>query len=168
MHGSRAAVVEPDTREIAILDWPSLREIYRQPLNASCVDWRRNASTPLLAVGTTDGHVYAIEDPILSAIPDYVPCPRSWYIGGHSLEVLSVAWNRQDTELLLSASADMTVQIWRIHGHVASPIANLRGHTGQIQVSTWFSEEQVITGSSDHTLRLWERTRQSAKIPPRS
>ncbi|KAJ8904267.1 hypothetical protein NDN08_000791 [Rhodosorus marinus] len=168
MHGSRAAVVETGTREIVIVEWPSLREMYRQTFNASCVDWRRNASTPMLAVGTEEGHVYAIEDLILPPVADHGSCGRSWRIGGHSLGVHSVAWNRHDSELLLSASADMTVQIWRIHGQVATPIANLRGHTGQIQVSRWFSQEQVLTGSSDHTLRLWECTRQSAKVPPRS
>eukprot|EP00189_Rhodosorus_marinus_P001819 CAMPEP_0113959874 /NCGR_PEP_ID=MMETSP0011_2-20120614/4393_1 /TAXON_ID=101924 /ORGANISM="Rhodosorus marinus" /LENGTH=664 /DNA_ID=CAMNT_0000971247 /DNA_START=160 /DNA_END=2151 /DNA_ORIENTATION=+ /assembly_acc=CAM_ASM_000156 len=155
MHGSRAAVIESQTREVAVLDWPSLREIYRQPFNASCIDWMRNESTPVLVVGTEEGHVYAIEDLNLPAIADNGPCVRSWRIGGHTLGVRSVAWNRHDTELLLSVSADMTVQVWRIHDHAATPIANLRGHTGQIQVSTWFSQEQVLTGSSDHTLRVW-------------
>ena len=64
----------------------------------------------------------------------------------------------KDGELLVSASADGTAQLWS--SRAATTIAVLRGHRNTVERAIFSpGGDAVITVSSDHTLRRWQLNR---------
>lgn len=91
---------------------------------------------------------------------------------GHERGVDSLATS-PSSKLLASGSWDTMLKIWscELHGGddddgVASkrlkgeqtriPISTLSGHREAISGIQWISEDSVLTGSWDHTLRVWD------------
>ena len=77
---------------------------------------------------------------------------------GHNNAVLSLAFSR-DGKYLLSGSGDRTARLWDVQ--TGETIRVLAGHTDQIYAVGVSApgengEIRLVTGSDDHTLRLWD------------
>lgn len=100
---------------------------------------------------------------------------------GHSDVVLDMSWRQlrrddgQNEWLLLTTSSDRTAQIWNTAS--CTPLRNLRGHTGSVLCGRWLRtspidedhedrDPVVITGSADHSVRVWNIHEQPYTAPP--
>jgi len=80
---------------------------------------------------------------------------------GHAGWVTSIATTPENSDMLLSASRDKTVIVWNLTREVSTnygvPRKALHGHSHFIQDVVISSDGQfALTGSWDHTLRLWD------------
>jgi WD40 repeat protein len=80
----------------------------------------------------------------------------------HQGPVQCVAYNF-DCSLLASASYDNTVAVWNAEIGVIE--FNLKGHTGIVHSLAWATGgQQIVTGSDDCTVRLWDIGTQQAVV----
>jgi WD40 repeat protein len=71
---------------------------------------------------------------------------------GHSDQVMDVAFS-PDGQRLATSSYDNTVRIWQLG---TGRVRVLRGHTASVNEVEWTRPEQLVTGSTDGTLRVWD------------
>jgi WD40 repeat protein len=86
---------------------------------------------------------------------------------GHGGIVSDISWfprSEKGDHLLLTTSLDRTAQIW--HVETRTSLRNLRGHTGSLYFGAWLNETFVVTGSSDHSVRLWNVNESPYEVPP--
>ena len=86
---------------------------------------------------------------------------------GHEASVSDISWfprREKKDHLLLTTSLDRTAQIWHVESK--TPLRNLRGHTGSIYFGVWLNESSVLTGSSDHSVRIWNINDSPYEVPP--
>lgn len=76
----------------------------------------------------------------------------------HKDVVLHVAW-RKDDQLLVSASVDLTLIIWRVDSSSGASgnrvVSVLRGHTDVVNGCDWLTDNTVVSQSNDLSLRVW-------------
>eukprot|EP00941_MAST-03F_sp_MAST-3F-sp1_P002544 g2544.t1 len=76
---------------------------------------------------------------------------------GHNREVLDLCWRpmlNSSRNLLLTTSADATVQLW--DSSTGEPLINIRdGHNSAVLCAMWMNPGTFVTTSADHTVRRW-------------
>jgi WD40 repeat protein len=78
------------------------------------------------------------------------------YFSGPSESVWSVAFSPDD-QALAAGSADDDVWLWNVGNPSAPvPLATLVGHTQQVTSLTYATNDLLISGSVDSTVRLWD------------
>jgi len=78
--------------------------------------------------------------------------------------VMTVAFDREESEYLLTAGVDAAVSIFNARElcdaqpsvDVTRPRLVLRGHAGYVTAARFLSTERVVSASGDGTLRLWD------------
>ncbi|HUQ54481.1 WD40 repeat domain-containing protein, partial [Lentzea sp.] len=71
---------------------------------------------------------------------------------GHSDSINAIAWSPTGDHLL-TTSEDHTARVW--DPWTGDQLTVLIGHTGPVNAALWSSEVEVVTGSTDHTVRHW-------------
>lgn len=101
--------------------------------------------------------------PLLSPTPEPVsPTPAQAPIGttfhtyrGHHDGVYGLAAS-SDGSLLVSVSADTTVQVWDTSTGGVNAVT-YTGHTGPVNAVAWSADSQwIVSGSDDNTARVWK------------
>ena len=72
---------------------------------------------------------------------------------GHASSVNSLSFNRRG-DSLASAGSDGKVRLWDLHRPDVQPVV-LTGHKSWVWAVAFTSDEQLVSGSEDQTLRLW-------------
>ncbi|VFM98284.1 MAG: WD40 repeat [Candidatus Kentron sp. G] len=89
-------------------------------------------------------------------------------LAGHGNVVLSLAFSPErptGKQYLLSGSSDDTAHLWDVES--GESLAVLRGHTGAINAVAFSPDgERLVTGSNDHTLRLWMVPKEKQQTAP--
>lgn len=69
---------------------------------------------------------------------------------------MSLSWNRQARNMLLSGSADSTVKLWDLN--TASAIRSFDHHTDKVQVVEWnpLEASRILTASYDGTISCFD------------
>ncbi|KAI8521799.1 PREDICTED: guanine nucleotide-binding protein subunit beta-2-like 1 [Branchiostoma belcheri] len=79
---------------------------------------------------------------------------------GHGDWVTQIATTPQQPDMILSASRDKTIQVWKLtrdENNYGIPFKSLRGHNHFVSDVVISSDGQfALSGSWDHTLRLWD------------
>lgn len=76
---------------------------------------------------------------------------------GHTDVVSAVAVGNRRGELVATASADMTLKMWRVNGEIAKLLWTVKAHDKDINC-TFFTpnDKTIVTVSQDKTLKLWK------------
>src|SRR5262249_46465125 len=76
---------------------------------------------------------------------------------GHNGDVYTVAFSPADNgRWVASAGEDSTVKVW--DSHTGKLIRTFRGHTGLVASLAFLDGRTLISGSRDHTVKLWDLT----------
>lgn len=81
---------------------------------------------------------------------------------GGDLYVRSLSFNSSDT-LFASGSEDKLIRVWdiselRTNPQAVPPKQTLQGHTQDVYALEFVDEDWIVSGSGDHSLRLWNVT----------
>ena len=75
---------------------------------------------------------------------------------GHVGDVRQLAFSN-DSQLLVSASADRTARVWPLGDAAAAPIVLKGGHSAALTAAAFSADgRQIATASTDNSLRLWD------------
>ena len=77
-------------------------------------------------------------------------------VDGGDLYVRSLSFNSSDT-LFATGSEDNCIRIWDISNISETPklLQTLKGHTQDVYALEFIDDERIVSGSGDHTLKLW-------------
>ncbi|XP_053208736.1 gem-associated protein 5-like [Panonychus citri] len=86
---------------------------------------------------------------------------------GHQDNVISIAWNMVDQDLLATCSADTTVQVWHID--CEAPMYSFRGHWSKVFAIAWapWDSNLIFSGGDDSTLQVWSPSEMRNSQHPR-
>lgn len=73
---------------------------------------------------------------------------------GHNHYVMNIALNPRDPDMFVSVSLDKTIKLWRIGEEGAS--MTIFGHEAGVNCVDFFGESQLVTGSDDHSVKIWD------------
>ena len=81
---------------------------------------------------------------------------RQVVLTGHEYQVTGLACFK-DGDLIVSTSLDKSTRVWKIHGDYSSGtcLHVMQEHDGPVLCAAKVSEDALVTGSGDCTLRLW-------------
>merc|ERR1711881_317465 len=77
---------------------------------------------------------------------------------GHKGDVTAIATSSENPDMILTASRDKTIIMWSLTRDDASfgyPKRILHGHNGFLSVSFSADNRQIVSGSRDRTIKLW-------------
>lgn len=80
--------------------------------------------------------------------------------------VCSVRWRPGSAHELGVGSADHSVQLWDLR-RPAAPLLTLPGHQKAVSYVRWCNEREMVSASTDSTLRLWNLAPQAVTGPER-
>ena len=91
-------------------------------------------------------------------------------VAGHKQEVLDIAWNPFDDNIIASSSEDATVKIWQIPEgglveNLTKPLLTLEGvHQRRIGLIAWnpVAANILLSASHDHIIAIWNLETQQA------
>jgi WD40 repeat protein len=84
---------------------------------------------------------------------------------GHSGDVYTVAFSPDDGRWVASAGEDSTVKVW--DSKTGTVVHSFRGHTGLVSSVAFTPDGQrLISGSRDHTVKVWDVTRMEKSPNP--
>ena len=63
-------------------------------------------------------------------------------------------------DYLASGFCDNTIRVWDVTKQPPQEIANLRGHSGNVNSVAFDAFGRIASGSNDNTIRLWDMTTQ--------
>ncbi len=73
---------------------------------------------------------------------------------GHSGVLNQIAVS-PDQQMIASASNDMTSKVWRVSSGLC--LITMIGHTDQVRSVAFYSNDTVVTGSLDNSIKVWAR-----------
>nr|CAB3248745.1 gem-associated protein 5 [Phallusia mammillata] len=92
-------------------------------------------------------------------------------LSGHLGRITSISWNKRNSNQLVSASYDGTVQVWDLM--TERPLSNYRGHEGRILCVHWSSVADdgessglIYSGADDYSVHVWNHAKQEHTAPP--
>lgn len=122
----------------------------------------RNPENRVLATGSMDSRaaLWKIEDGLDLSQPTH-------WLAGHSADVIALDWEPHETgSKLITGSFDRTAAVWDVNSKngtgssgkgVISPLFQLIGHREELSaVYMDYTGSMAITGSMDHTARIWD------------
>lgn len=135
----------PDTSFEASFDWRPLKS-----LNSSC------ASMTGIAFDPSDRYVAACSREGIVVVWDLRMdgqiCGTSSQYGG---ELTAIDFGRGG--LILTASSDCQVQVWRVNQGIVSMKTSMRGHEFGVTCIALIHEERFgVSGSKDRSVRVWD------------
>lgn len=75
---------------------------------------------------------------------------------GHDQEVRSVAFSPTSRNVLVTASGDNTIKLWRFQDEQLSLVSTLKGHKAAVWKVAFIPQDEVIVSASeDRTVTLW-------------
>ena len=91
-------------------------------------------------------------------------------VAGHKQEVLDIAWNPFDDNIIASSSEDATVKVWQIPEdglveNLTKPLLTLEGvHQRRIGIVAWnpVAANILLSASHDHIICIWNLETQEA------
>lgn len=72
---------------------------------------------------------------------------------GHEHYIMQVALNPNDSSILVSASLDMTLKIWKLGEE--KEIATLERHSKGVNCVAFLGDSRIVSGSDDKSIRVW-------------
>ncbi len=139
-----------DGRHLVVHDMTGLRLWHLEsggvvPLERSMYGNQRTAQSPdgtLIAVGVEDRSV---------RIWNTQTGREHATLRGHRDLVNSLAFS-PDGKRLVTGSYDKSVRVWKV---ASGEVRVLSGHVGPVWTVAWVGPDQIVSGSSDGTVRLW-------------
>lgn len=135
--------------------FPKLGDANKDSKTAGRVRWLTNAISydgMYLATGGSDKNVH---------IWDLRSMQHIVKLSSHRAEVTALAF-RDGTHQLFSASTDSTVKIWSVD--TEQYIDTLYGHQAKVMSIDCGHKERPVSGSTDHTCRLWKVPEESQLV----
>ena len=59
-------------------------------------------------------------------------------------------------QLVASGGNDKNISIWQLDTDSEIPMKTLKGHTGQVWALEWTGSSEIVSGSLDKTLKVWD------------
>jgi hypothetical protein len=104
-------------------------------------------SREILLAGVSTGRIYL-------AWRVLTPAPPLYIYRNHQQQVNAVAWSPANSQLIASASADATVQVW--NAATGDMLCKYQGHDGPVNSLTWSPDgTEIASASVDHTVHIW-------------
>jgi WD40 repeat protein len=76
-------------------------------------------------------------------------------LDGHTAAVKCLAFSKKHPRMLASGGADTHVMLWEKRWKSRYSYTRLRGHTKSVNCIAFLSEFNMVSGSADHTVRVW-------------
>ncbi|KAK0417526.1 hypothetical protein QR680_013061 [Steinernema hermaphroditum] len=107
------------------------------------VDWLPGGEQLATASWDRTGHIYDVERGEITA-----------YLTGHDQE-LNYCHAHKSQKLIVTSSKDSTFRLWDFRDPIQS-VAVYQGHTDSVTSVVFSSGDQLISGSDDRTVKVWD------------